>query len=113
MRIIERDGSLRQEVAGAGPLPSPTWDHQRMGRVSTDVWAPGMHIVKQGLQAAYTGVAQQRVLLQENETKNKFTSGVHVRFCYQWFLVLTTKKKFGFQNNLYFIISDLGLWSYS
>ena len=96
-------------VAGAGPLQSPPWEHQRMGRVSTDVWTPGMQVVKQSLQAADTGMGQQRVLLQENN-KNKKPTEVHVRFCYQWILVPTKKKTFGFQNNLDFRISDLGLW---
>ena len=39
-----------------------------MGRVSTHIWIPGMQVVKQGLQAADTGMGQHRVLLQENKT---------------------------------------------
>lgn len=60
MSVIHRtgDGSLGQEVAEAGLLASPSGEHQRMGRVSTHVWAPGMQVVKQGLQAADTGMGQ-------------------------------------------------------
>lgn len=65
-------GSLGQED-GRGWLP--LWEHQRIGRVSTDVWAPGMQVVKQGFQATNTGIGQQRVLLQTNKTPQKFTSG--------------------------------------
>lgn len=53
---------------------APPWEHQRMGKVSTDVWAPGMQVVKQGFQAANTGIGQQRVLLQTNKRTNKTPS---------------------------------------
>ena len=74
------DGSLGWEgvMAGAGSLQPPPWEHQRRGRVCTKVWAPSMQVVKQGFQAADTGVGQQRVLLQKN---NKPTD-VHVIFHY-------------------------------
>lgn len=60
MNVIHRtgDGSLEQEVAEAGLLPSPSGEYQRMGKVSTHVWTPGMQVVKQGLQAANTGMGQ-------------------------------------------------------
>lgn len=62
-------------VAGAGPLQSPPKEHQRTRKVSTDVWASGMQVVKQGLQAANTGMGQKRVLLQTKKPPQKFMSG--------------------------------------
>lgn len=96
-------GSLGQE-GGRGWLP--LWEHQKIGRVSTDVWAPGMQVIKQGFQAGNTGIGQQRVLLQTNKQN---PTEVNVRFCYQWVLVSIKKKTCGFQNNLDFRISNMGL----
>lgn len=46
-------GSLGEEGGRGWP---PLWEHQRMGKVSTNVWAPGVEVVKQGFQAANTGI---------------------------------------------------------
>ena len=95
------NGSLGWEgvTAGAGSLQPPPWEHQRRGRVCTNVWAPGMHIVKQGLQAANTGVGQQRVLLQRNNKTRRHTHQIS----------LPTKKKHLVFKTTGFQIGDVAL----
>lgn len=75
MKRIKMSAYQKTEVGSLGKKGGrgwpPLWEHQRMGKVSTNVWAPGMQVVKQGFQAANTGIGQQRVLLQTNKRTNK------------------------------------------
>lgn len=59
---------LGWEVAAARPSSS---QGSRDGQVPTELGAPGLQVAKQGLQAADTGLGQQRVPLQGSTDRQK------------------------------------------